>query len=105
VHRVQAARDERYAALRGYFHGASDVTEDPEHSYMRLHSVTLREQAAAAGRRIEDLGLDAVGAEVTALRRAGEPIEAGPGTELRAGDVVVLRGSADAVTRAEGLLL
>ncbi|RLM49136.1 potassium transporter, partial [Halobellus sp. Atlit-31R] len=31
VHRVQVARDERYASLRGYFHGASDVSDDLEH--------------------------------------------------------------------------
>jgi CPA2 family monovalent cation:H+ antiporter-2 len=29
VHRVQSARDERYASLRGYFHGASDLIDDP----------------------------------------------------------------------------
>jgi CPA2 family monovalent cation:H+ antiporter-2 len=105
VHRVQAARDERYASLRGYFHGASDLEEDPEHMYVRLHSVTLRDDADSIGRSIGQLDLDAVGAEVTAVRRAGQRIEAAPETVLQAGDVVVLRGSGDAVTRAEGMLL
>jgi CPA2 family monovalent cation:H+ antiporter-2 len=105
VHRVQSARDERYASLRGYFHGVSDVTDDPDHAYVRLHSVTVRDAAGAVGRRIEDLELDAVGAEVTTIRRGSERIEARPETELRAGDVVVLRGSADAVTQAEARLL
>jgi CPA2 family monovalent cation:H+ antiporter-2 len=105
VHLVQSARDERYAALRGYFHGASDITDDPEHMYVRLHSVTLPGDAGSVGRRIEELGLHELGAEVTTVRRAGQRIEATPQTELQAGDVVVLRGSADAVTRAEGRLL
>jgi len=105
VHRVQAARDERYASLRGFFHGASDVDDDPEHSYVRLHSVTIKGDAGAVGRCIAELELDEVGAEVTAVRRGHERIEPGPETELHAGDVVVLRGTGDAVTRAEGRLL
>jgi CPA2 family monovalent cation:H+ antiporter-2 len=105
VHRVQSAREERYAALRGYFHGSGDIADDPEHMYVRLHSVTLPGDADAVGRRIEQLELHEVGAEVTTVRRAGERIEATPQTELQAGDVVVLRGSGDAVTRAEGRLL
>lgn len=105
VHRVQAARDERYASLRGFFHGAGDVSDDPEHSWVRLHSVTLKDDAGAVGRCIAELQLDEVGAEVTAVRRGQERIEPGPETELRAGDVVVLRGTGSAVTRAEGRLL
>ncbi|WP_036172328.1 monovalent cation:proton antiporter family protein [Massilia sp. 9096] len=105
VHRVQAARDERYATLRGFFPGAGDLADDQEHSYVRLHSVTLREGAGAVGRCVADLDLDEVGAEITALRRGNERIEPGGDTELRAGDVVVLRGTGSAVTRAEGRLL
>jgi CPA2 family monovalent cation:H+ antiporter-2 len=105
VHRVQAARDERYASLRGFFHGAGDLSDDPEHSYVRLHSVVLREDAGAVGRCIAELELEEVGAEVTAVRRGNDRIEPDQGTELRAGDVVVLRGTGSAVTRAEGRLL
>jgi CPA2 family monovalent cation:H+ antiporter-2 len=105
VHRVQSARDERYASLRGYFHGASDAADDPEHLYVRLHSVILRDDAGSVGKRIEQLELDDVGAEVTTIRRGKERLDVTPHTLLTAGDVVVLRGSADAVTRAEGRLL
>ncbi|XYJ10158.1 monovalent cation:proton antiporter-2 (CPA2) family protein [Telluria sp. B2] len=105
VHRVQSARDERYAALRGYFHGASDITDDPEHMFVRLHSVVLGEDAKAVGRRLDELGLDELGAEVTGIRRARMRVDPEDGTVLQAADVVVLRGSADAVTRAEGRLL
>ncbi|QNA87668.1 potassium transporter [Massilia sp. Dwa41.01b] len=105
VHRVQSARDERYAALRGYFHGSSDVSDDPEHMYVRLHSVVLGEDAQAVGRRIDELGLEELGAEVSGIRRERVRIEPAPETVLQARDVVVLRGGADAVTRAEGRLL
>lgn len=105
VHRVQSARDERYASLRGYFHGASDLIDDPEHMYVRLHSVVLGEDAQGVGRRIDELGFDALQAEVSGIRRARMRVEPTPETVLRAGDVVVLRGSGDAVTRAEERLL
>ena len=105
VHRVQSARDERYAALRGYFHGASDVGDDAEHTYVRLHSVILRDGAGSIGKRIEELELHEVGAEVTVIRRGKERLEVTQRTELEMGDVVVLRGSAEAVDRAEGRLL
>lgn len=104
VHRVQSARDERYASLRGYFHGAGDGGEEPEH-LLRLHSVTLPDGAASIGKRLSDLELADVGAEVTTLRRGRARVEVTPSLVFVAGDVVVVRGAADAVTRAEGRLL
>lgn len=105
VHRVQSARDERYASLRGYFHGAGDVSDDLEHTYVRLHSVTLREGAQAVGRRLGELGLEDVGAEVTALRRNGQSLAWEPETVLLAGDVLVVRGAGEAVNQAENRLV
>jgi CPA2 family monovalent cation:H+ antiporter-2 len=105
VHRVQVARDERYASLRGYFHGASDVSDDLEHTYVRLHSVTLRSEAPSVGKRLGELALEEVGAEVTTLRRNGQSLGFDPETVLLAGDVLVLRGEGEAVSRAEGRLL
>ena len=105
VHRVQSARDERYASLRGYFHGAGDVSDDLEHTYVRLHSVTLREGAAAVGKRLGELGLEEVETEVTTVRRNGKSLEGDPETVLLAGDVLVLRGAGEAVSRAESRLV
>jgi CPA2 family monovalent cation:H+ antiporter-2 len=72
---------------------------------VRLHSVVLNEDAGAVGRCVGDLGLDEVGAEVTAVRRGNQRIEPDEDIEFRAGDVVVLRGTGMAVSRAEGRLL
>jgi CPA2 family monovalent cation:H+ antiporter-2 len=105
VHRVQAARDERYASMRGYFHGASDAPDDDEHLHVRLHSVTLTDGAAATGRALGSLGLHDIGAEVTILRRGKARIDVSPDVLLQTGDIVVLRGTTDAVARAEARLL
>ncbi|MFA9215725.1 MAG: cation:proton antiporter [Sphingomonadaceae bacterium] len=103
VHRVQAARDERYASLRGYFHGASDVGEEAD--LIRLHSVTLTGSASSVGKLVSALQLGDTGAEVSAIRRGKGRLDASADTVLAAGDVVILRGAADAVSRAEARLL
>jgi CPA2 family monovalent cation:H+ antiporter-2 len=59
------------------------------------------------GQSVGDLGLDALGVEVTAVRRPGakgklEPEAAG---ELQAGDVVVLLGTPEALAAAEERLM
>ncbi|MFC5472972.1 cation:proton antiporter [Paraherbaspirillum soli] len=105
VHRVQASRDERYAALRGYFHGVSDVPDDEDHLQVRLHSVALPDGAAAVGKSLALLALAECGAEVTAVRRGRAGIAVTPETVLEAGDIVVLRGAAEGISRAEGRLL
>jgi CPA2 family monovalent cation:H+ antiporter-2 len=105
VHRVQAARKGRYATLRGYFHGADDSGADLEHGQVKLHSVRLHAQAGAIGLSLGALQLQDVAVEVTALRRGGQNIAPGPAVLLAAGDVVVLRGDSEAVSRAEERLL
>ena len=105
VHRVQSARDERYSSLRGYFHGASDLGDDPEHLFVRLHSVTLQDGARAIGQELGQIDIAGAGAEVTLIRRGRGRLDVRPGTLLEAGDVVVLRGVAEAVAKAEQRLL
>jgi CPA2 family monovalent cation:H+ antiporter-2 len=103
VHRVQAAREERYASLRGYFHGMSDVQDEAE--LERLHTVTLDGNAGSVGRSLGALDVDSSGAEVASIRRGMSGVEVTLDTVLQAGDVVVLRGVAEAVNRAEQRLL
>ncbi len=105
VHRVQRARDERYASLRGYFHGDSDVEEDAEHLHVRLHSVVLRQHAGAIGSNLAQLDLAQFGAEVTTLRRCKSRIDLTSDIVLQEGDIVVLRGTSESVSRAEKRLL
>ncbi|GJI92886.1 MULTISPECIES: cation:proton antiporter domain-containing protein [Duganella] len=103
VHRVQAAREERYASLRGYFHGASDAGEEAD--LERLHSVTLNGSASGVGKPLGEIDVSGAGAEVSSIRRGKGRLDVSPEIVLEAGDVVVLRGAADAVHRAEQRLL
>jgi len=103
VHRVQAAREERYASLRGYFHGMSDVEEDAD--LERLHTVTLTGSAGSIGRSLGSLDVESSGAVVASIRRGMGGVEVSADTVLQAGDVVVVRGVAEAVSRAEHRLL
>lgn len=105
VHRVQAARDERYASLRGYFHGVDDVADDADRVHVRLHAVTLDAHAHAVGKTVESLRLAQIDCAISMLRRARGRLEFSPETLLHSGDTVVLRGTTSAVALAEGRLL
>ena len=105
VHRVQAARGERYVSLRGYFHGLSDIGEDGDQLNIRLHSVSLPEHARGVGKTLSAFDWSELGAEVTAIRRGKARIPVTPDTVLLAGDIVVLRGGTKGISRAEDRLL
>jgi CPA2 family monovalent cation:H+ antiporter-2 len=104
VHRVQEARDERYASLRGFFHGAADAG-DADHLHVRLHSVTLGANAHAVGKSVGALGISQLGCEITMLRRAKDRLDVASNTVLQASDTLVLRGTAAAVALGEAKLL
>lgn len=105
VHRVQAARDERYESLRGFFHGASDAADSPDAMQIRLHSVTLSERASAVGKRIAELALADLEVDIHTIRRGKARQEADDTLVLQSGDVIVVRGTSEAVARAELRLL
>lgn len=105
VHRVQAARTERYATLRGFFHGSSDVSDAAEHLQVRLHSVVLTDSVKAVGKMLADLKLEELDVEVTAVRRGKGRVDVTPEMILMAGDTIVLRGAAEELARAESRLL
>lgn len=105
VHKVQEARDQRYASLRGFFHGLSDVKDDTEAAQLRLHTVVLPEGAKSLGKQLSDLQLAQLDVEVTVVRRAQMPLEPVPTLVLQALDTIVLRGNAENVALAEQRLL
>jgi CPA2 family monovalent cation:H+ antiporter-2 len=105
VQRVQAARDERYAALRGYFHGSGGAADGAEHLHVRLHSVVLSDGARAIGKTLPALNLGELGAEVTRIRRGKQYVPVTPEAVLAEGDTVVVRGTANSGSRAEERLL
>jgi len=106
VRRMRQVRDAQYGLLRGLYHGASDEA-DSEALQPRLHGVTLAPGAHGIGRRLGELGLEAMEAQVHAVRRPGVQArltgeDAGP---LQAGDVVVLLGVPAALAAAEERLM
>ena len=105
LHRVQDARGERYAALRGQFHA---LLRQPGRRRTHERAPAL----SGAGRRCDAhrqgaarCGLHEVGAEITAIRRSKSRIEISPETVFRGGDIVVLRGATEAIALAEERLL
>ncbi len=106
MRRLRVVRDQHYGLLRGLFHGAGDDIEMGDSAQPRLHSVTLAPSAHAIGRPVADLGLEAIGAQVKAVRRPGEgKLPAEGGLVLEANDVVVLLGVPESLAAAEIRLL
>jgi CPA2 family monovalent cation:H+ antiporter-2 len=107
VKTVDDIRNDRYAMLRRVFRRDDARPLDETHSLRgELHTLVLPPGAYCAGREIANLGLDAIDVTVTAIRRDGiVGRQPAPETVLRAGDVVVLYGTPEALARGESLLL
>ncbi len=106
--RVRQTRAKRYSLLRGFYRGQTDRErdEDEEHHLPRLHSILLVAGAAGVGKTLDELNLDALACEVSAIRRRGiRAVEPEPETRLQEGDVVVVLGEPEAVMAAEQRLL
>jgi CPA2 family monovalent cation:H+ antiporter-2 len=93
---IERERADRYRSLRGRFRGEAELLAEA------LHSVTIHDDSAAVGKTLRDFDFNARGVHVEALRRAGIRGEE-PDAELQltSGDVLVLRGAADALARME----
>lgn len=105
--RIRQTRSQRYSLLRGFYRGITDRDHDEEDEHQpRMHSVLLAAGSAAIGRTLDDLDLDSLNCEVSAIRRRGiRALEPAPETRLEEGDVVVVLGLPEAVTAAEERLL
>ncbi|HMK87749.1 MAG TPA: cation:proton antiporter [Steroidobacteraceae bacterium] len=98
-------RGHRYAMLRQYFH-AGEFPHDSDAFREQLHSIVLPPHAWAVGKRIAELAERGSKVAVSALRRDGiVGREPDLGTVLKAGDVVVVCGTPEALEHAETLLL
>lgn len=105
VRRVEEMRDARYRLLRGYFHGSDDAGDNDESERIRLQSVSIDANAGAIGRTLGQLDLTSLGVEVTALRRRGiRGDEPAADTRLMPDDILVLRGSPEALSDAQARL-
>ena len=101
VHKVQKARDDRYESMRGYFHGVSDASDEDEVMQIRLHSVVITERVKAIGKSLPELSLKDIGVDVTTVIRGKVRLVPDDDVRLQFGDVVVIRGTAEGVAKAE----
>ncbi|WP_227816356.1 monovalent cation:proton antiporter family protein [Nitrogeniibacter aestuarii] len=106
VRRIRSIRSERYALMRGVFHGASDAPEDFDNTQLRLHSVTVPNGARAVGQTIGEMDFPLLNVSVSAVRRRNiRGLSPGPETQILAGDVIVLLGEPASLQLAEKRLL
>lgn len=102
LRRIRQTREARYSTMRGYFRGLTDEEAEDEAVQERLVSLTLTPRHPAVGRTLAELDLPAIGVAVLAVRRRGiRGAEPEPGTRLESGDVLVLRGTPEALAAAE----
>jgi CPA2 family monovalent cation:H+ antiporter-2 len=105
LRRLREVRQERYQFMRGFFPGATDE-ETADGEQPRLRTVALGPNAACVGKTLAALNLGGMGVQVTAVRRKGSrEVNPAPETRLKAGDVLVLLGTQEAIARAEIRLL
>lgn len=103
--KLRAVREQRYGLLRGFFRGASD-TEASESAQLRLLSVLVTDEAAAAHHSIEHTHLDELDVEVLVVRRRNiRGLDPQPNMQILPGDVLVLRGTTEHLANAEARLL
>ena len=105
--RIRQVRSERYHLMRGFFRGITDEPEEnAEHSQPRMHSVVVGDGAYANGKLLEELMLERLGVEVTAIRRHGiRGLRPSANTRIIPMDVVVLLGTPESLAQAETRLL
>ncbi|MBL8439015.1 MAG: cation:proton antiporter [Zoogloeaceae bacterium] len=106
VRRIRDVRNQRYALMRGFFHGVTDAPEGPDAAQVRLHSLIVQPGAYAIGRTIGELCLGEFVVGVSAVRRSNiRGVSPGPETVIVAGDVLVLNGVPRNLELAENRIL
>ncbi|MDD5387916.1 MAG: cation:proton antiporter [Gallionellaceae bacterium] len=99
--RIRQTREARYGSMRGYFRGLTDDLDD-ESGGERLTSIMVAARLGEKGKTLAELDLDSLGAAVVNLRRRGtHGFEFSPDTRLETGDILILRGEAEALAAAE----
>jgi CPA2 family monovalent cation:H+ antiporter-2 len=107
MQRMRETREQRYSLFRGFFRGITDEAEAGDQaSEPRLHSVTIAPGAAAAGKKLDELELEGMGVEVTAVRRRNvRTFTPERDTRVEEGDVLVLLGAEQDLAAAEMKLM
>lgn len=98
--RIRQTREARYGTMRGYFRGLTD--DEESEGGERLISLPLSAHHGAVGRPLSELRLEELRVTLVSLRRPGSGrIEHDAATLMQAGDILLLRGTAEALAAAE----
>jgi CPA2 family monovalent cation:H+ antiporter-2 len=99
--RIRKMREARYSTMRGYFQGMTDEAE-ADLNEERLASLRLTPTEKAINHTLGQLRLEEIGVTILAVRRRGiRASDPTPETRLEAGDVLILRGTPEALAAAE----
>jgi CPA2 family monovalent cation:H+ antiporter-2 len=99
--RIRSTREAHYSTMRGYFQGLSDA-EETAVSQEQLASYRLDQGLSILGRSLGELKLDETGVYVAAVRRRGiKGSNPSAQTRLEAGDILILRGTPEALSAAQ----
>lgn len=99
--RIRSTREAHYSTMRGYFQGLSDA-EETSGSQEKLASFRLDPSLAILGRCLGELRLEDTGVYVAAVRRRGiKGTNPSAETRLEAGDILILRGTPEALSAAQ----
>ena len=108
VRRITEAREQRYGLLRGYFRSIEDEDTSAAQA-IRLHSVRIEAGACGIGKTLDLLTIS--GAEVQTLRRKQigtmnyQKLDLSADLIIQLDDVIVLKGNAQSLEKAERLLI
>ncbi len=102
LRRIRQTREVRYATMRGFFPGLTDAATEDEAAQERLLSLKLDARHPAVGHTLAEMDLASLGVSVVAVRRRGiRGTEPDPTTRLMRDDVLVLRGTPEALSAAQ----
>ncbi len=105
LRRIRQMREQRYSTLRGFYGGLTDAESATPDEQERLLPLRLEAGLPGTGKRLGELGLEELNVTVVAVRRHGiRGSDPDPETRLEAGDVLILRGSPEALSAVETVL-
>ncbi len=103
---VNELRGNRYEILRNVIAGEIGAPDDAHDSVEEVRSVVLPPGAWSIGRPLDEVRAAGTDVTFTGLRRHGIFGREPPGaTQLREGDIVIIRGTREALEHAEAVLL
>lgn len=107
LRRIRKERENRYGQMHGFYQGeTTDLAANKRDLLEFIHAINIPPSAFAVGKTLESLKLEERRVEIVGLRRDGKEVSSPePDTEIKAHDVLVVKGKPRRVERAERYVL